>query len=314
MKGDMAKRRTTEASGGERAKSAARALAIIEVLAEAERGYTFTELEQALALPKSSLHELLSVLVDRRFVELDPDKRVYRLGIRVWESGQAYLRHRELVGEARVAMARIVSAVNETVQLAVLDEAEIIYLEKVDSSQAVRLASFVGKREPAHNTALGKALLAGLEDQDLASRLEGKVLPATTANTITSVPELIEEARIVRTAGFALDDEEFAEGLRCISVPIRGHRGGIVAALGVAVPRMRGDAQQLGLILSFLADGAIDVSRRLGCPPQVLVTAMSLKDRAAAEAGIREALSRRGATTAEPARSRVAGDLVGIEP
>lgn len=285
-------RSQTDGVGGERAKSAARALGIIELLAETDRGFTFTELEQELELPKSSLHELLSVLVGHRFVELEPDRREYRLGIRVWESGQAYLRHHELVSEARSVMNRVASAVNETVQLAVLDDIDIVYLEKVDSSQPVRLASFVGKREPANTTALGKVLLAGLDDGTLVQRLTGRVLTGSTARTITTVAGLMEESQRVRSNGFALDDEEFAEGLRCLAVPIRGHQGSPIAALGVAVPMMRGDASQLATMLALLAGAALDVSRRLGCPAPILAQTAALKDRTTAEAAIEAGLAR----------------------
>jgi DNA-binding IclR family transcriptional regulator len=240
------------------------------------------------------LHELLSVLVGHRFVEFDSDSREYRLGIRVWECGQAYLRHRELVVESKTVMTRIASAVNETVQLAVLDDADIVYLEKVDSSQPVRLQSFVGKREPAYTTALGKALLAGLDDGEVAARHAGRLLNASTPYTITTVAGLVDEALRVRVRGFAVDNEEFAEGLRCMAVPIRSHRGAVIAALGVAVPMMRGDADQLSHILSLLVAGAIDVSRRLGCPPQVLAAILPLKERSAAEAAVRKALDRAG--------------------
>ena len=288
----MPNRLTDTAPAGERAKSASRALSIIELLVDAGHGFTFTDLEQRLGLPKSSLHELLSVLVGHRFVELDPDTREYRLGIRVWESGQAYLRDRELVTETRPILGRIASAVDETVQLAVLEGADIVYLEKVDSSQVVRLQSYVGKREPAYMTALGKVLLAGIDEADLVARHEHQALAASTPYTITTLARLVDESRRVRAVGFALDNEEFAEGLRCLAVPVRGHRGVMAAALGVAVPIMRGTPAQLGLILSLLANGAIDVSRRLGCPTELLGTLEDLREPSASEAAVADALDR----------------------
>ena len=288
----MPNRPNDTSPAGERAKSASRALSIIELMVDAGHGFTFTDLEQRLHLPKSSLHELLSVLVGHRFVELDPDTREYRLGIRIWESGQAYLRDRELVTESRPILARIASAVDETVQLAVLEGSDIVYLEKVDSSQAVRLQSYVGKREPAYMTALGKVLLAGIDESDLVARHEHQALAASTPYTITTLARLVEESRRARADGFALDNEEFAEGLRCLAVPIRGHRGAMAAALGVAVPIMRGSTAQLGLILSFLANGAIDISRRLGCPTEVLATLEDLREPAAAEAALAAAIDR----------------------
>lgn len=302
----MPDRSNDTSASGERAKSASRALAIIELLVDAGRGFTFTDFEQTLGFPKSSLHELLSVLVGRGFVELDPDTREYRLGIRIWESGQAYLRDRELVTETRPILARIASAVDETVQLAVLEHADILYLEKVDSSQVVRLQSYVGKREPAYMTALGKVLLSGLDEADLVERHERLSLTASTPYTITSLTRLVEETRRARSLGFALDNEEFAEGLRCLAVPIRGHRGAMTAALGVALPIMRGDEEQLGSILALLANGALDVSRRLGCPAEVLPTLLQLRDRPFAEAAVRAALELSLAERTRPIPDRAA--------
>ena len=131
---------------GTRAKSAIRALDLIVALAGERRGLSFTELLRMLAVPKSSLHELLAVLTDRGFVEYERESRTYMLGIRVWENGQAYLRHHELVSMARPVMEHIVAQVNETVQVAVLDGVENVYLAKVDCSHPLRLQSDVGRR------------------------------------------------------------------------------------------------------------------------------------------------------------------------
>jgi len=248
------------------AKSAARALDILDVLCSHPDGLSFTTLLQILQFPKSSLHELLSILCARGYVDLDPDSRNYTPGIRVWENGQAYLQHRNLVCESRPVMESIVHALNETVQLAVLDGVENVYLAKVDCSHPLRLASEVGKRLPAHATGLGKVLLANLPDEELVARLRQHTLATFTPHTIADKALLLKELAAIRERGFAIDNEEYHLGLRCVAVPIRDSHDRDTAALSASIPIMRADADQLSLALRLLAKGSLDIARRMGCP------------------------------------------------
>jgi DNA-binding IclR family transcriptional regulator len=276
---------------GTRAKSAARALMLLELLAEDGGGLTFTEMSTRMGLPKSSLHELLSILTERSFIQWHADDRTYSLGIRVWECGQAYLGQRDLLAEARPIMRSVVGAANETVQLAVLDGVEVVYIERVDSSQPLRLQTSVGTRQPAHATGLGKVMLADLRESELVRRFENRPVVRLTPNTIDSVADLLEELRTVRSAGFAVDNEEYSIGLRCVAVPIRDHAGETVAAMSMSVPRMRGDARSLARNVALLGGGAAEVSRRLGCPENLARNSFD-QDVAALEETINEILQR----------------------
>jgi len=253
-----------------RAKSADRALQVLEYLATVPEGTTFSDIARALSLPKSSAHELLSVMTERSFVEFNPDAKTYRLGIRTWELGQAFVAHRHLITEARPVIQAICSNLDETVQLSVLDGFEEVYLDRVDSSHPLRVQAIIGARAPAHTTALGKVLLSDRREGDLLSGLRGLKLRSMTENTITSPDDLILELRWVRANGFAIDNEEHAIGLRCVAVPIRDHSGAITAAASVALPITRANADQLTDALLALARGASDISRKLGCDAALL--------------------------------------------
>jgi DNA-binding IclR family transcriptional regulator len=250
---------------GTRAKSAIRALDVLDALVKTADGATFAELQRSLGFPKSSLHELLSVLVSRGYVDLDLSSKAYMLGIRVWENGQAYLQHHTLLHEARPVMDRIVEQLNETVQLATLDGLENVYLAKVDCSHPIRLASEVGKRLFAHATGLGKAQLAYLPQEVLTQRLKGQTLPRFTANTIVDPAALMEELDAIRERGFAIDGEEYAEGLECLAVPIHDHSGRVSAAISASIPTIRATIDQESLALRLLVQGSLDISRRIGC-------------------------------------------------
>jgi DNA-binding IclR family transcriptional regulator len=258
----------TNSDGGRTAqvKSAGRVLDIIELLMAHPDGLRFSELQERLQLPKSSLYELLSVLSARRYIEFVAERRVYLLGIRVWEAGQAYAQHHQLLQVARPVMERIVRALNETVQLAVLDGLENVYLAKVDCSHPVRLQSEVGRRLHAHGTGLGKALLAFLPPEELRARLSGAALPSFTPNTITDAGRLLDELAAVGRRGYALDSQEYTPGLQCVAVPIFDHQGAAAAAISVSIPTMRGGAPELAAALQLLAAGSGEISQRLGRP------------------------------------------------
>ena len=253
-----------------RAKSADRALQVLEYLATVPEGTTFSDIAKSLSLPKSSTHELLSVMTERSFVELNPNTKKYRLGIRTWELGQAFVAHRDLITEARPVIAAISANLDETVQISVLDGFEEVYLDRVDSSQPLRVQAIVGSRAPAHTTALGKVLLSDRREGDLVAGLRGHKLQDATENTITAIDQLILELRWVRANGFGVDNEEYAIGLRCVAVPIRDHTGAIIAAASVAMPITRANADQLTDALLALVRGASDISRKLGCDAALL--------------------------------------------
>jgi DNA-binding IclR family transcriptional regulator len=239
---------------------------VLELLAAHGRGLTFTEISTIMRLPKSSLHELLTILTDRHFVEWDPDGRRYALGIRTWECGQAYIGQRDLMDVIRPLMQSVGVAVNETVQLAILDGRDTVYLERVDSSHTLRLQTQVGSREPAHMTSLGKVMLADLRDSELLRLFEDQTLVPRTPHTLVTLTDLLESLRRIRALGFAIDNEEFSTGLRCVAVPIRGHSGSTIAAMSISVPLMRGSAHSLTAFASSLARVSTEASRRLGCP------------------------------------------------
>jgi DNA-binding IclR family transcriptional regulator len=252
----------------DRAKSAGRALDILSAISDAPGGVTFGELTTRLELPKSSVFEVLEVLLQRRFVQMDPESRRYTLAIRAWEVGARYLGQHDLASEAQPFMKAVVAELNETVQLAVLDGMDNVYIAKVDCSHPVRLQSAVGKRLPAHATGLGKALLAALPAEELEQRLDAAVLTGYTTRTITDRARLTAQLEAIRKAGFAVDDQEYTPGLRCVAVPVRDHRGVAVAALSASVPMMRAHLSPLWKALMLVAGASMRISERVGAPTE----------------------------------------------
>lgn len=270
-------------------KSAERVLDLLETIGASSNGTTFSHLGAELGIPKSSLHALLNVLATRGYIEVDEDSRRITLGVRVWETGFAYHRHHGFLKEARAVMEGIVGRINETVQLAKLAGSENIYLDKVDSTHALRLQSEVGLRLPAHATGIGKALLAQLDAADLCERFPDDTLSRYTPNTIGTLKALSEELALTRARGFAVDNEEYTPGIFCLAVPV--YQGGPRAstAMSVSVPTSRAVRKLLPAILSALAAGSVEIAQRVGgrCPDQAL---RSLAEPGVAEARITEML------------------------
>jgi IclR family KDG regulon transcriptional repressor len=204
------------------------------------------------------------VLTARGYVTRDPHRQLYTLGIRVWEAGQAYLRDHDLVHECLPVMQAIVDAINETVQLSIRDGIDNVYLAKVDCTHRVRLLSEVGSRLPAHATGLGKVLLADLAHERIDALFAGCALSVFTSHTIADLPALQQELALIRDTGYAVDDQEYTPGLRCVAVPIRGADGTAIAALSASVPLGRASPDQMLPALAAIAGGSLEISQSLG--------------------------------------------------
>jgi DNA-binding IclR family transcriptional regulator len=249
---------------GETVKSAQRALEVLELLTRQEAPMTFTAIAERLGYPRSSLHGLMRTLVDRRWADYDEANRRYTLGIRTLEAGNSYTRSLSLVDRAIPLMARIRDMLEETVQLAVLDGLQNVYVAKIDGRQALTLASEVGRRLPAHATGVGKVLLADLSPAELDQRLAGVRLARFTPSTITRRADLHAALEVIRQRGFGMDNEEYTPGVRCVAVPIRDHGGRAVAAMSVSVPTIRFDPKLRERAHGLLADTAVRISAALG--------------------------------------------------
>jgi DNA-binding IclR family transcriptional regulator len=241
-----------------------RVLGVLEILASDGAALPLVELSTRLGLPKSTVLRLLMVLESHRFVEKDPQSGGYRLGLKLFELGSRVMVHRDLGSRAKLYLQRLVFATGETAFLCVLDDGEVLSLERVESSRAVRIPSTIGWRAAAHCTAVGKALLAFLPALDLKALVKQRKLHAYTPNTITSLPHLRNELQTVRERGYAIDNEEMEEGLKCIAAPVRDHAGKAVASLGILSPAFRLPERKIPQSAVSIVKEANDLSAELG--------------------------------------------------
>jgi IclR family transcriptional regulator, acetate operon repressor len=241
-----------------------RALSVLEVLADEGQPLSLVKLSKILDLPKSTTMRLLMVLEGHRFVQKSAESGLYRLGLKLFELGSKAVAQFDLTERVRPHLERLVSRTGETAYLSVLDGGEALVLERVESSRAVRVPTSVGWRHPAHSTAVGKVLLAFAPESKLMAVLGKGRLRAYTRKTITSIARLRGELQRVREHGFALDDEETEDGLRCIAAAVREHSGQVTAALGILGPAYRIPDDSVAILAATVISAADKLSAELG--------------------------------------------------
>lgn len=245
----------------------ARGLDILELLLDG-RALPATEIAAALGLPRTTVHELLQTLVARHYLEaVDGAPRRYRLGVRLFELGNVYAAGLDLARAGQPIAAEVAAACQETVHVAVLDGRDVVYVAKVDSTHPVRMVSAVGRRLPAHLTAVGKMLLSALPEPELDARYPrtGR-LEGLTPASITSPAELRRALATIRAEGLAWDHCESNPAVNCVAAPVRDHTGAVVAAMSISVPTVRWSKASARQWAELVADGAARLSRRLGAP------------------------------------------------
>jgi DNA-binding IclR family transcriptional regulator len=238
-------------------------LELIDALASNDGSHGITALSAKLRLAKSTVYRLLQTLVARGYAVQDAGTGRYQLGLKFLELGAIVSDRLSIVAIARPHLQRLMEAANETVQLGVLEGREAVYADKIECARTIRMYSRVGRRSPLHCTSLGKALLAFQPEPTLRTVLQGR-LPRYTARTITSLSALRSELERVRAHGYAVDDEEFEEGLRCAAAPVRDHTGAVVASLGIAGPAARLNPDRLPELIGLVTAAADAVSADLG--------------------------------------------------
>ena len=241
-----------------------RALAALAILANSSSDCSLAELCPALKLHKSTVHRLMMVLEQHRLVVKNLETGRYRLGLRLYELGSRAIDGLDLRGRARPYLDRLQDRFGETVFFCILDDGQVFYVEKVESQQSVRTACTVGSRAPAYCTAVGKAMLAELPEADVNKIIRRWGLKPVTANTIATASALKAELKTVRARGFAIDDEEKEEGLRCVGAAVRGHSGKLFAAMSVSGPAFRMTKERVPEIGQAVMRAANELSAELG--------------------------------------------------
>jgi DNA-binding IclR family transcriptional regulator len=239
----------------------ARALALLTAFTFTDPVLGVSELGRRVKLPKSTVHRLLSILVDEGFVERTPDDR-YRLSLKLYEIGQEVVSTRVLRQVGHVPLERLHNDSSEAAHLAVLSGADVVYLDRLESPQMMGLFTKVGRRRSAHATSSGKVLLAYGTQADVDDAVAAG-LPRLGPRTITTRTRLIQTLAEVRKVGYAISTDESAPGVVSIAAPIFDRLGSCVAAVSVAGPLIRMPADRHDKLVRMVVRTAAEISREL---------------------------------------------------
>lgn len=240
--------------------SLVRGLSILAAFTPEDPALGITELAQRVELHKSTTHRYVTTLEMLGYLQQDPETRKYRLGIRVVDLGLAALNGIELRQLARPELEALAERTGHSVNISVLDGPEVVYIERVRKYRILDLALQVGSRLPAYCTSMGKVLLAHLPPSELEDVLKKTSFEPRGPNTITSVEDLKRELETVRRQGFAVNNEELANGLRSVAAPIRRYDGQTIAALNLSV---HASMVTLDELTGALASQVIEACRRI---------------------------------------------------
>jgi IclR family transcriptional regulator, KDG regulon repressor len=244
-----------------------RSLAIIDALANARDDASLAELAEKVKLHKSTVHRLTSILERHRIVERDSQTGRYRLGLRLFELGSLAMARFDIRDRAHSHLEKLLYEVNETVHLCVLDAGEVLYLDKMEPVRSVRMASYIGRRNPAHCTSVGKAMMAFLPEEETDNILRQHGMKRLTPMTITSPAELKADLKQTRDRGYAIDNEETLEGVRCVGAPVLDHSGRPIAAISISAPAFRLPMDKVSVAAAAVCRVAAALSRESGYQP-----------------------------------------------
>jgi len=209
-----------------------KALRAIELLCENPRGLRLSEMSAMLDIPQSSLHHVLSTLSPFDYVQQDPETKKYSLGFRFLEISKRILDNMDLRTIARKHLDELYKQSQESTHLSILRNKKLVFIEKIGSPVGLSLATYIGFATDPHAAAAGKVLLADLSEKEIRDMYRDVEIKSYAKNTIQDLGRLLNELARIRAQGYAIDDEEYYEGVRCVAAPVTAG-GKAIAAISI---------------------------------------------------------------------------------
>jgi IclR family acetate operon transcriptional repressor len=244
------------------AKNLIKGLQILTMIAERDEGLSLSEVSRLSGVPKPTAHRLINVLLECGMIRSGPKDR-YLVGPQCLILGNRFLNGLDLRQEAQDLLRELARDTMETCHLGIKEGTRIVYIEKVESPHAVRMYSRVGATNPVHSTALGRAILAYCGEDTVEAVIDSG-LECRTPNTITDPNRFRANLAEIKERGFAVDDVENEEGIRCVAAPVFDHSGDVVAGISVSGPEQRITKDRLNDLGIKVVEAAFALSQRLG--------------------------------------------------
>ncbi|MBE7635454.1 helix-turn-helix domain-containing protein [Sneathiella sp. P13V-1] len=245
-------------------QSLTRALSLMNAISQTPNGIKLTDLARKVGLAASTAHRLLTTLQEQRYVQYDRDTNFWQIGIQAFVTGNGFLSSRDLVSVARPIMRRMMEESGETINLAISEGDDVIYMAQVESREMMRVYSKPGNRVPLHCSGVGKAIMSVMSDKDINRIIHEKGLPRLTDRTLTDPDALIKELKNSRENAYAIDDEEHAIGLRCAASVIYDEYSEPMAAISISGPAARISNEKLAKLGQTVRTYAAEITSALG--------------------------------------------------
>jgi IclR family acetate operon transcriptional repressor len=260
--GEPNRKRTTEKTGS--VQSLRRALSIMKVIAAAGDGATLTEIARATNLASSTVHRLLSTLQQDRFAQFRADGARWQVGVDAFTVGSAFLEVRDIARGARPFLRRLMEESGETANLAILSDDMAVYVEQVESRQTMRAICKPGGRAVLHSTSLGKSMLAAMRPEEVSRILAVRGMTRFTRKTIDTPTSMAIHLAEIRAVGYAVDDEEYSPGLRCVAAVVLNEHSEPIGAVSISGPAIRVARERLPQLGSLVRSIAGELTLELG--------------------------------------------------
>ena len=249
----------------EKVKSIEKAVDLLELLSDKEKEMGITEISKELNLGISTVHRILTTLKCRNYIAQNRQTSKYMLGAKLFTLGYKVRNIKKLIKIAIPFIQRLSKHTNETINIAILEDRELICLYKIESKEMLRAGIELGTKIPAHCTSLGKVLLAFLPEREFMMLYSNnnEKLPTFTPNTISSVEELRKCLKKIKKQRYAIDEEEFKIGVNCLGVPIINNEGKAIAAISISGPVSRFNLSKIKKVKNMLIALSQDVSKQL---------------------------------------------------
>ncbi|SNR96936.1 transcriptional regulator, IclR family [Anaerovirgula multivorans] len=245
-------------------QSVDRALSILEVLSDYEEGMGITEISSKIDLHKSTVHRLLLTLIKKGYVEQNPNTNKYKLTLKLFELGNKSIEKMDIRTVAKPYLQQLKELTNEVVHLVVREGAEIVYIDKVESENKIRMHSRIGTKSPMYCTSVGKAIMAYLTEEEVENIWQAIEIKRFTEYTITDLKVMKETLKRIREEGYALDEEENEIGIRCIGAPIFNHIGEVCGAISISGPTIRVTKERINDFKNNILMISDKISKELG--------------------------------------------------
>ncbi len=250
------------AQQGTNIQSISRAMAILNYVAE-HANSSLSEISEAVGLGRSTTHNMLRTLKTGGYIYQSENGAPYSIGFQIFNIARLAEHSNSLTDIALPDMTRLNKKYNESVNLCVILDGALTYINTVESTHDIRITSYVGKRNPIHTTAAGKMLLSAESDEDIDEFLKNTTLTAMTPLTITDPERFKAVLKRIRDQGYALDEGEFIESIWCAAAPIVSGTGKTIAAVSMSFPAGRINSFNKDLVIQDVMECAASISEKL---------------------------------------------------